>query len=75
MLFEPGIAENFGDPRHSLGPRNFVKGGKKLQVLTGRKTREKRSLGGHRDANLPPDCTGIAPRIEAAHAHRPRIGQ
>src|SRR5208282_4343930 len=75
LFFEPGIAQNLFDPGRSLAAQNFVEGGKKFKVLTSRETREKRSLRGDRDANLPPDCTSIAPRIEAAHAYRSCIGQ
>jgi hypothetical protein len=75
LLFKPSIAENRAYPLRSLAARNFVEGGEKFKVLASRETGEKRSLGGDRDAHLPPDFTGIVPRVEAAHAHRSRIGQ
>ena len=55
--------------------RDFVERGKEVEVLARRQTREERALRGDGDADLPPDLAGIASRIEAAHAHRSRIGQ
>jgi hypothetical protein len=75
LLFEAGIAENFLDPLRPLAARDFVEGGKKFEVLARGETREERALGGDGDADLPPDFTGIAPGIEAAHAYRSSIGQ
>jgi hypothetical protein len=75
LLFEAGIAENFLDPLRSLAARNFIEGGKKIEILTSGETREERALRGNGDADLPPDCTGVATCIEAAHANRSGIGQ
>src|SRR6266446_6313412 len=64
LLFEAGIAENLFDPPLSLAARDFVEGGKEIEVLAGRETREERSLRGDGNADLPADFTGIAPRNE-----------
>src|ERR1700675_1883698 len=75
LLFEAGIAENLFDPPRSLVARDFVEGGEEIEVLRSGETREERALGGDGDADLPPDFTGIAPCVEAAHAYRSGIGQ
>ncbi len=40
LFFEPGIAQNLFDPLRSLEARDFVEGGKEIEVLSSGETRK-----------------------------------
>jgi len=51
------------------------RGRRRIPGSRGPRDEEERTLGSDRDSDLPSHFAGVAPRVEAAHAHRSGIGQ